>query len=389
MSKVAIMKCTLYDQALLQSTIGSAIEALGGWQSFVRPGYKVLLKVNMIGPLPPEKAATTHPEFVRAVVRQVKACGAEVWVGDSAGGAIAGIAPTARALEVCGYARVCREEGARVINFDSEGAVAVPSLTQTVFPEFYIAKALVDADVVINLPKFKSHSAQLYTGAVKNLFGALPGLSKATYHQAAPDQETFGELVADLHRACQPRLHIMDGVTGHEGNGPTAGSPRDVGVILASTDPVALDSTACRMMGIDPQRVTVVKHAARLGLGTLDEGKITLLGDYSTAPRVEKWRLPSGYGMRGPQWLLPGIIRFFRTRPVVNSSQCKHCNMCVESCPVKAIEEGSKRINYEGCIGCLCCHELCQHHAVELRRSNPLAALIMRRIERNNHKQEY
>jgi len=384
MATVAIRSCADYNLDSLQMAIQSSMQTLGGWERFVQPGQRVLLKVNMIGPVSPEKAATTHPEFVRAVIRQLKQLGAEIWVGDSAGGAIAGIAPTARALEVCGYAQVCREEGVRLVNFDSEGAVAVPSKTKSVFAEFHVAKALTEADVVINLPKFKTHSAQLYTGAVKNLFGALPGLSKAAYHAAAPDQEAFGELVADLHQACHPALHIMDAVIGHEGNGPTAGSPHPVGVVLAATDPLALDAVACRMMGIDPLRVTILKHAARLGLGTLQEAEISLQGDYSQPPRVANWRVPSGGGMRGPRWLLPGIISFFRTRPVVDTKRCRHCNMCVDSCPVKAIDKRSKQIDYQACIGCMCCHELCQHHAVELRRSNRLAGWIMRRSDREN-----
>lgn len=382
MADVVIKRCQDYQLPALQEALEQGMQQLGGWQRFVRPGQRVLLKVNMIGPVSPEKAATTHPEFVRAVVRAVKACGAEPWVGDSAGGAIAGLAPTARALEVCGFAQVCREEGARLVNFDSEPAATVPSRTGSVFAEFHVARAIVEADVIINLPKFKCHSAQIFTGAVKNLFGALPGLSKAQYHQLAPDVESFGELVADLHQACQVDLHIMDAVVGHEGNGPTAGSPRPVGYLLLSADAVALDSVACRMMGVGPEQVSILKHAAALSVGTMDETAIQLRGDETSPPRVVGWRLPSGRGMGGPRWLLPRLIRFMRTEPVVDSKRCRHCNLCVESCPVQAIERRSKRIDYGQCIGCLCCHELCQHHAVVLRRVNPLARLMLRRLDR-------
>lgn len=382
MSEVVIKRCPDYDLERLKQAIDSGMEQLGGWQKFIHPGQKVLLKVNLIGPVSPDKAATTHPEFVRAVVRAVKACGAEAWVGDSAGGAIAGLAPTARALEVCGYAQICREEGARLVNFDSEKAVAVPSATKHFFPEFYVARAIVEADVIINLPKFKCHSAQIYTGAVKNLFGALPGLSKAAYHQAAPDNEAFGELVADLHQACAVDLHIMDAVIGHEGNGPTAGSPKPVGFILLAADPVALDTVACQMMGVDPHDVTVVRHAAALGVGTMQMEDIRLLGDEIAPPRLKDWRLPDGKQMKGPKWILPLIINFLRTQPAVDRRRCLNCNMCVESCPVQAIDPKNKQVDYERCIGCLCCHELCQHQAVELRRKNPLARLLMRQADR-------
>ncbi|MGI6358396.1 MAG: DUF362 domain-containing protein [Bacillota bacterium] len=381
MSTVVIKSCRDYQLDRLQQVLDAGMEQLGGWRRFIQPGQKVLLKVNLIGPVSPEKAATTHPEFVRAVVRAVKACGAEVWVGDSAGGAIAGLAPTARALEVCGFASICREEGARLVNFDSEPAVAVPSRTKRVFKEFYVAKAITEADVIINLPKFKCHSAQIYTGAVKNLFGALPGLSKAEYHKAAPDNEAFGELVADLHQACGVDLNIMDAVIGHEGNGPTAGSPKEVGYLLLSADPVALDTVACEMMGVDAEQVSIVRHAARLGLGSMNWENIELRGDETKPPRIPEWRLPTGGHMRGPRWLLPKLINFMRTQPMVDTRLCRHCNMCVDSCPVEAIDPKSKRIDYELCIGCLCCHELCPQQAVMLRRMNPLARVMLRRLD--------
>ncbi len=378
MSTVVLKRCEQYDQDLLRKALDEGMELLGGWERFVKSGQKVLLKVNMIGPVSPDRAATTHPEFVRAVVRAVKAQGAEAWVGDSAGGAIAGISPTAKALEVCGYAQVCREEGARLINFDSEGAVPVPSKTGRFFKEFYIAKAIVDADVVINLPKFKCHSAQLYTGAVKNLFGSLPGLSKATYHKTAPNHDDFGELIADIHRACGVDLNLMDAVVGHEGNGPTAGSPHPVGALLMATDPVALDAVGCRMMGIEASQVPTVRQAEIMGLGTLKLSEIELEGDYQEIPRIANWKLPSGIGMKGPSWMLKAVIGFFKTQPLVDRQKCRDCNMCVDSCPVNAIDRTNKKINYETCIECLCCHELCQFHAVKLHRANPLAQMMMR-----------
>lgn len=383
MKTVAIRRCPKYEQEQLRQAIDGCLATLGGWERFVHPGQTVLLKVNMIGPIAPERAATTHPEFVRAVVRAVKAVGGIPWVGDSAGGAIAGLAPTARALEVCGYAAVCREEGARAVNFDAEPAVAVPAGPGLQYREHFLARAIREADVVINVPKFKTHSAAVYSGAVKNLFGCLPGLLKADYHRTSPGPVEFGALVADLHRACDVDLHLMDAVVGHQGNGPTAGSPKPVGAVLASVDPLALDAIACRMMGIDPHRVEMLVQADLAKLGTLDESQIELIGDFTRPPVVAGWQLPSGAGqMRGPRWMLGWVINFLKTKPVVDPQRCRDCGMCIESCPVKAMDRHTKRIDYEKCIGCLCCHELCRYEAVRLKRTNPLATLLMRRLDR-------
>lgn len=172
----------------------------------------------------------------------------------------------------------------------------------------------------------------------------------------------------------------MDAVIGHECNGPTAGQPHPVGALLMSTDPLALDAVACRMMGTAAEQVKMLVQARAAGLGTLNLAEIELAGDYDEIPVVRGWKLPDSRGhMRGPGWMLGATIGFLRSRPVISRSRCRDCGMCVESCPVKAIERATKRIDYAACIGCLCCHELCRHEAVELKRVNPLAELIMRR----------
>lgn len=383
MQTVAIRRCTAYEQQGLNTAIDGCLATLGGLERFVSPGQTVLLKVNMVGPHAPERAATTHPEFVRAVVRAVKAVGGVPWVGDSAGGAIAGLAPTGRSFEVSGYAAVCREEGARIVNFDAEPAVAVPAGPGLPYREHFLARAVCEADVIINLPKFKTHASQMYTGAVKNLFGCLPGLLKAAYHRTSPGPVEFGALVADVHRACAVDLHLMDAVVGHHGFGPTAGSPKPVGAILAAVDPVALDAIACRMMGLAPRRVEMLVQAELAGLGTLDEFRIDLVGDFSRPPVVRGWQLPSrAVQSRTPQ-LLSATIGFLQTRPVIDLRRCRNCGMCIDSCPVKAIDRPTKRIDYQRCFGCLCCHELCEHKAVPLRRTSPLAAFLMRRFDKH------
>lgn len=211
MSKVIIQECKSYDLESVIKKINSAVEILGGWDKFVKPQDKVLLKVNLIGPKPSDSAAVTHAEFVRAMVRILKDRNCNVWIGDSSGGAIAGVAPTAQGFRVAGYDKVAKEEGAEIKNFDREGVVAVKPESQCE-EAMYIAKPMFEADVVINLAKLKTHSAQIFSGAVKNVFGCIPGLMKAKYHKMAPDSSDFGHIICDIHKATKIQLHIMDGI---------------------------------------------------------------------------------------------------------------------------------------------------------------------------------
>jgi len=377
MSKVVVQECKNYDLETVMEKINAAVEILGGWDKFVKPQDKVLLKVNLIGPKSSESAAVTHAEFVRAVVRILKGRNCSVWIGDSSGGAIAGIAPTARSFGVAGYERVAEEEGAEIKNFDREGVVAV-------HPEsgceetMHIAKPMFDADVVINLPKLKTHSAQIFSGAVKNVFGCIPGLKKAKYHKMAPDPSDFGQIICDIHQATNIKLHIMDGILAMQGEGPTAGGLYQAGKILISEDPLALDAVAAKMAGMDVEDVPILETARKRNLGEGWLKNITLAGDYEQVPRLAGFKLPKrfrGTKKRNSKFLVK-LIDFFNTHPRINLNKCKKCNMCVESCPVEAIDKDTKRIDYNACIDCMCCHELCTFKAVELKNENKVAGLI-------------
>lgn len=379
MSKVIIQECKDYTLENVIQKINDGIERIGGWDKFVKPGNSVLLKVNLIGPKTSESAAVTHSEFVRAVIRILKAQGCTVWIGDSAGGAIAGIAPTAQALKVAGYEKVAQEEGAFIKNFDREGVVAVnpESKCEDVM---YLAKPLFDADVVINLPKLKTHSAAYYTGAVKNVFGCIPGLAKAKYHKMAPDPTNFGEIIADINRATRFSLHIMDGILAMQGEGPTAGTPYHAGKIFISTDPLALDTAAAKMLGMEVEDVPILETARKRNLGESSLTNISLDGDYKSIPALTGFKLPKRFrsSKKRNYNALRKVIDFMKTRPTIDIKKCRGCNMCVDSCPVGAINRETKQIDYSRCIECMCCHELCLHKAVELKNENALAGLMMK-----------
>lgn len=377
MAKVVIQECREYESHSLMQKINGGIERLGGWDLFVHPGDKVLLKVNLIGPKPSESAAVTHSEFVRAMVRILKQRGCEVWIGDSSGGAIAGMAPTVKSFKAAGYERVANEEGAIIKNFDSEGVIEVHP--ESKYEErMYLAKPIFDADVVINLPKLKTHSAGIYTGAVKNAFGCIPGLRKAKYHKMAPNPESFGEILADIHQIAKFQLHIMDGISAMQGEGPTAGEVYPGNKILMSTDPLALDTVAIKMLGMEIGEVPILGAAKRRRIGESKLEDITIDGDYKTVPKLDNFKLPKRYksGKRRNYKALIKVIDFFKTTPKVNRKKCRNCNVCVESCPVKAINRDTKQIDYKVCIECMCCHELCMYKAVELKKEKFLAGIL-------------
>jgi uncharacterized protein (DUF362 family)/Pyruvate/2-oxoacid:ferredoxin oxidoreductase delta subunit len=376
-SKVILKECKNYDLENLVRIINESMEQLGGWNKYIQSGDKVLLKVNLIGPKTSESAAITHSEFVRALVRILKEKGCTVWIGDSSGGAIAGIAPTAQSFKVSGYEKVAKEEGAIIKNFDSEGVVEVTAESNP-REKMYLAKPLFDADVVINLPKLKTHSAGIYTGAVKNLFGCVPGLRKAKYHKMAPDPLDFGHIIVDIHKATKFSLHIMDGIIAMEGEGPTAGRVYQANKILISEDPLALDRVAIDMLGLKIEDVPILLASQKRGLGESKLENILIEGDYQEAPKLKNFRLPKRFktGKKRNYKVLIKVIDFFKTRPKVNLKNCKGCNVCVESCPMEAIDKDTKKINYQICIECMCCHELCMHKAVELKKDNFLAGIV-------------
>ncbi len=375
MSKVYLSNCTTYDVEKIKASLSESLDAMGGLTKYVKPGQKVLLKINLIGPKKADKAATTHPEFVRAVGQLFKTHGAQVFVGDSSGGAIAGMAPTKKSFTVAGIEKVALEEGFTLINFDEVGPVS-KMVEGNVTKDLYISKAIEEMDVVINLPKMKTHSMGVYTGAIKNLFGVIPGLRKAKYHKEAPNPEAFGEVLADIHSVITNMpLHIMDGIISMQGEGPTAGLPYPAGKILVSEDPLSLDRIAIEMMGIIPERVDILKASIKRNIGVWDIKEIDVIGDLV---KFKNYDLPKSYKTNAIKDFtkVRGVIDFFKVVPVVNQKRCVKCNSCVDGCPVGAIDRDTKIVDYSICIDCLCCHELCMVEAVELKSKNQMVNVI-------------
>jgi ferredoxin len=222
---------------------------------------------------------------------------------------------------------------------------------------------------------------------VKNVFGCIPGLRKAEYHKAAPNPRDFGNILADIHEAAKIGLHIMDGITAMEGEGPTAGDVYFARKILISKDPLALDIIALQMLGLDIKDIPILQAAIERKLGQSDKDRIEVCGDFLKPPLLQNYKIPKRFTSKKKSNYnsLIKVIDFLKTEPKINLKKCLKCNTCVDSCPMYAIDKITKKINYSKCIECMCCHELCQYNAVELRRVNP-AANIMTKLYRGNYK---
>ena len=363
MSTVSVVTCRSYEPAALDQALRSALEPLGGIAGFVRPGMNVLLKPNLLAPLPPERGVDTHPALISAVARLVRQAGGQVLVGDSPGGPT-DIAP--QVWRASGLGAIAEAEGIPLVSFDSG------VWRQHNGHGYLIARPVLEADLIINLPKLKTHSFVLYTGAIKNLFGAIPGTRKRELHLRAPGVEEFSHVLVDVLALTRPGLSIVDGILGLEGNGPGAsGRPRAYNCLLASADPVAVDAVCAHALGFGPGRVRHIELAAARGLGTAALEHIRIVGE----PRALEFghvRLPAA------RWLFrvppPGITRpldsVLRARPRFIAGACVGCGSCVQACPVGALEAGRPpRLSRATCVGCLCCAEICPHAAIEPQRS--------------------
>ncbi len=367
-TKVSIVKCVDYDIRRVKEALREALSLIGGLEGLIGKGDRVLVKPNMLSARRPEEGVTTHPAIVRGIVELVREAGAEALIGDSPGG-------TKRDLnhfwDVCGYKEVSEVTGAPLVSLEREPReVEVPG--GVIYKTLHLSRTVLEVDVLITVPKLKTHNITLLTGAVKNLLGLIPGLGKMGFHRRCPRPDDFGEAIVDIFSLVKPQLAVMDAVSGMEGNGPVSGKLRDIGVILASPDSVALDTVAQLIMGLKPFDVPTTRAAAKRGLGTADLRKMELRGEPLEGVIVENFILPSNAVMKSiPKPILNLIARQIMVKPRAETDKCTGCRCCIENCPVGAIslKNNLACVDYKKCILCLCCYELCPEKAMDLKRS--------------------
>ena len=373
MSKVALIRCESYEQAEVSASVQRGVDLLGGAGGFVSPGEKILLKPNWIMAVPPERHATTHPTVFRAVCEIFRAAGADLCFGDSPGR---------------GSTEDEALEAAKATGFlDVSTALDVPLAdfihgreVDTGTQEFYIANGALDCDGIISLPKLKTQGFLKLTGAVKNQMGCIPGRRKGAYHQKLHKPADFARMLIDLNMFLKPRLYIMDGIVGMEGNGPMSGDPKKMNVLLLSSDPIALDATVCRLVDLNPEYSYTVSLGMQAGHGTYLSDEITLLGDGidSFISRDFNINRDPISNVRGA-----GVFSFGNDagvpKPYIAEEKCLRCGVCIDMCPIspKALEwpggdKGKSPVyDYSRCIRCFCCQEFCPHGAILIKEPTP------------------
>lgn len=370
---ISAVKTARYEPDALREAVRRHFDALCA-RELIRPGARVLLKPNLLMRRAPGTATTTHPLLVEAVALELQSLGAgRIVLADSPGGPYAGALLQA-VYQGCGMADMAGRCGIE-LNYDLQTRSVPCALPDPLCRSFDILAPVLDADVVVNIPKLKTHSMMTYSGAVKNLFGCVPGLQKPELHFRFPEPSLFGRMLVELAETVKPQLTIVDAVTAMEGDGPSAGTPRDFGWTFAARDTHALDFALCALVGIDPSRVQTLVHAGARGL--LDFAEPVFIPD-GKPEAAKPFRLPRTDRQLdfttslGPLGKIAGRLgrRFMALRPVVAKRRCIGCGRCAESCPAKtiAIANGKAVIDYGRCIKCYCCHELCPVRAIAIRR---------------------
>jgi len=324
-------------------------------ERFVEKGERVLLKVNLLSAREPEKAVTTHPEVVRAVAMAVRRAGGRPYIGDSPSGKF-----SEKAL-MKAYKRSGLEELANMenipLNYDT-GSKKLDIPNGKKLKRSRVCNYVLDADKIISLPKLKTHSFQYMTLACKNMYGAVPGLTKAKYHAQFPSRATFADMLLDILLLVKPQLVIMDGILGMQGQGPASGDPVQLGWVLASTDSVAIDIAVCKAIGIEPVSIPVMKKA-NIRHFWPERIDFPLLRPMDIA--FKRFRLPNT-----ADHLLTG--KKLSTKSPIVTDKCIGCGDCEEICPSDAVTVDGEvaRLTYSRCIRCLCCHEVCPENAIKL-----------------------
>ncbi|MDO9548510.1 MAG: DUF362 domain-containing protein, partial [Candidatus Marinimicrobia bacterium] len=328
-SIVAVVKCQTYAGNEVRKAVCTGIELVGGLSTvFSRNEQKLLLKPNALSAKTPDKCVTTHPEVFRAVAQLLQESSFQLSYGDSpAVGKISSV------LAKTGLKAVADELNIPIADFVNGQTVSFPEGHR--IKQFKLANAVDDCDAIVSLPKLKTHNLTRMTGAVKNQFGCIPGFSKPEFHVKLPDARHFSEMLVDLNRLLKPKLFVMDAIQSMEGNGPGSGDPVDTGCLLFSKDPVAMDTVACLIMNIQPDRVLTNKIGAEAGLGICDINRIRIVGDDWHQFVKKDFNI-----FRGPQietgssWKFRLARKILTSKPVIDPKLCRKCNVCVEQCPV-------------------------------------------------------
>lgn len=374
MVDVSVSKCNSYDSGEVRVALREALDAIGGLD-FVREGMQIAIKANLVSFMNPDAAATTHPTMLCELVSLLRERGAEVIVGDSPGG-LYNAAFVGRVYKATGMHEV-EKAGAHLNTDFSIGEAKFPE--GRVLHDFSYTAYLDEADAIINFCKLKTHGMMGMSGAVKNLFGCVPGIMKPEYHYRFPNHADFARMLVDLNEYFKPVLSICDAVVGMEGNGPTMGKPRKIGAVLASRSPYLLDLAAASVIGLGVGDIPTLEAAVERGLAPADVADIStnlplaefLVPDFKNIPAHSSIEFGKGSDRFFGKLARLFTAKALRSVPILRSKMCVGCGVCVNICPAGAIkiEKGKAIIDRNACIRCFCCQEFCPKGAMQVGRT--------------------
>lgn len=353
----------------LNDAVLKAVELVGGFQKLFRKGQKVLLKPNM---LMPKEGVFTDPRLIKELILLARENGAEVLVGDSPGGEET-LAKSEEQFKNAGILKVINESGATFVSFEKPRPVEVEIKNAKRLKETLVAPIFLEADAIINIPKWKTHMQTVYTGAIKNFWGIQPGARKVLNHLKGRTLEQFSEVLADLYSIVNGRsiLNVMDVIEAMIGMGPSSGKMVKINTIIAGFDAVAVDAVAVAMAGYEPlASVPHIRICHERGLGIGDLRRIEIVGD-GYPEESKKLKLPS-QGIIGISSTFFGELfhRYMKKIPLFLQDKCTQCGTCEKNCPARVIKLSPfPVVNRKGCVNCLCCFELCSYGAIDVKRA--------------------
>lgn len=361
---VSCVKCSSYEINSLRLKVKEAVMLAGGFPGKIQKGSKVLLKPNMLTAKEPELAVTTHCEFVRAVIQELKELGAVVTVGDSP----AGTHEWDKLWTKTGLKQVCQDEEVTLMPFENTRIVNFKDGIKEI--KLPVLKELEDFDAVISLPKLKTHILTKITASVKNSYGLIVGHAKSHFHTLYPSPRKMSVFIGKLYGLLKPDFVIMDAILGMDGDGPNSGKPMKSGLIFAGADGVSVDSCACAVYGYSAQDILHVKTASDLGYGISDQKNIEKVGDgYPEIGKIPCKRSKADFLFKIPERLFFVITMIAKTRPNIDKSKCVKCGICAKACNQNAIYKKNNhyKVTSSKCILCMCCIEACPYRAIALK----------------------
>lgn len=366
--KVSLRKIQDYQSDLMRQALTHALSLLGELENIIKPGSNIFVKINHLSPpSPAEEAIVTHPAFTREVLLLLKEIGCTITVGDDIQ------AKQKDGFLISGYRELCNNLGIPLVNLKEVGFRRIDCKGK-VLEKAYISPLVLDSDFLINLPKLKTHSFTMFTGAVKNMYGIIPHGLRSSYHRQFFKNELFSEMLVDIFSCAPPHLNIMDAVVAMEGEGPSAGRPKQVNLILASRDAVALDTVASKIIGLNPLQILTTKYADERGLGVGQFENIEIIGERIEDVRIKDFK-QSAIATGLIQKKIPAFLHAFIQdqlilMPKIIKKRCTACWECVDICPVGAAQkqDNAARIDDSLCIHCMCCHEVCRFHSIKLKQ---------------------